>query len=53
MIEYIRQASGSPIRRICVTLGVPRSSYYHAAVPTPTQPKTYVPKTSDGRADKP
>ena len=29
MIEYIRQATGSTIRRICVTLEVPRSSYYH------------------------
>ena len=108
MIEYIRQATGCKIRRICLTLEVPRSSYYHAAEPTPTQlsdqqigevieeifkrhrrrygyrriwedlaennivcaadrvrrimrerglraiqPKTYVPKTSDGRADKP
>ena len=108
MIEYIRQATGSTIRRICVTLEVPRSSYYHAAEPTATQlsdqeigevieeifkrhrrrygyrriweelsdksvvcaadrvrrimkerglkaiqPKTYVPKTSDGRADRP
>ena len=108
MIEHIRQATGCTIRRICATLGVPRSSYYHAAEPTPTQlsdqqigevieeifkrhrrrygyrriweelsdksivcaadrvrrimkerglkaiqPKTYVPKTSDGRADKP
>jgi len=108
MIEYIRQATGCTIRRICVTLEVPRSSYYHAAEPTATQlsdqeigevieeifkrhrrrygyrriweelsdksivcaadrvrrimkerglkaiqPKTYVPKTSDGRADKP
>ena len=108
MIEYIRHATGSTIRRICVTLEVPRSSYYHAAEPTATQlsdheigevieeifkrhrrrygyrriweelsdksivcaadrvrrimkerrlraiqPKTYVPKTSDGRADKP
>jgi transposase InsO family protein len=108
MIEYIRQATGNTIRRICVTLEVPRSSYYHAAEPTLTQlsdqeigavieeifkrhrrcygyrriwedlaennivcaadrvrrimkerglraiqPKTYVPKTSDGRADKP
>ncbi len=108
MIEYIRHATGSTIRRICVTLEVPRSSYYHAAEPTATQlsdqeigevieeifkrhrrrygyrriweelsdksivcaadrvrrimkerglkaiqPKTYVPKTSDGRADRP
>ena len=108
MIEHIRQATGCTIRRICATLEVPRSSYYHAAELTPTQlsdqeigevieeifkrhrrrygyrriweelsdknivcaadrvrrimserglkaiqPKTYVPKTSDGRADKP
>lgn len=108
MIEDIKDATGHPIRRICAVLGVPRSSYYHAAGPTPTrradleiggkieeifgrhrrrygyrrihadlrdlgitcaparvrrimaerglraiQPKTYVPKTSDGRADKP
>lgn len=108
MIEHIRQATGCTIRRICATLEVPRSSYYHAAEPTATQlsdqeigdvieeifkrhrrrygyrriweelsdksivcaadrvrrimkerslraiqPKTYVPKTSDGRADKP
>ena len=37
MIEYIRQATGCTIRRICVTLEVPRSSYYHAAEPTATQ----------------
>jgi putative transposase len=108
MIADIRQVTGHGIRQICVTLNVPRSSYYHAAVPTPMQscdeeigvkleaifkhhrrrygyrrikdeladqgivcaparvrrimlkrglkaiqPKTYVPKTSDGRADKP
>jgi len=108
MIGEIHQATGHGIRRICDTLGVPRSSYYHAARPTPTQvsdeeigpeieaifrrhrrrygyrrilddlsdqgitcaparvrrimaqrrlkaiqPRTYVPKTSDGRADKP
>jgi transposase InsO family protein len=108
MIEHIRQATGCTIRRICATLEVPRSSYYHAAEPTATQlsdheigevieeifkrhrrrygyrriweelsdksivcaadrvrrimkerrlraiqPKTYVPRTSDGRADKP
>jgi putative transposase len=108
MIGDIHRATGHGIRRICATLGLPRSSYYHAAVPTPTelsdrqtgdlieaifthhrrrygyrriwhelsaqghtcapervrrimaqrglkalQPKTYVPKTSDGRADKP
>lgn len=108
MIGDIQQATGQGIRRICATLGVPRSSYYHAAAPTPMQssdeeigveiegifkrhrrrygyrrirdqladqgivcaptrvrrimferglkaiqPKTYVPRTSDGRADKP
>ena len=108
MIEDIRTATGHGIRPICATLGVPRSSYYHAAEPTAMQrsdqeigqvvervfklhrrryghrriwkelgdleiicapervrrlmaerglkaiqPKTYVPKTSDGRADKP
>jgi putative transposase len=99
MIEDIRQSTGHGIRPICNALGVPRSSYYHAAQATPTQqsdqhigelieeifkrhrrryghrriwkeladhdvvcapdrvrrikPKTYVPRTSDGRADKP
>jgi putative transposase len=108
MIGEIQRATGHGIRPICATLGVPRSSYYHAAAPTPLQssdeeigveieavfkrhrrrygyrriraqlsdqglvcaparvrrimlerglkaiqPKTYVPKTSDGRADKP
>lgn len=108
MIEDIRQFTGHGIRPICVALEVPRSSYYHAGEPTPTQcsdqqigdkiqaifthhrrrygyrrireeladhditcspgrvrrlmkerrlraiqPKTYVPRTSDGRADKP
>ena len=108
MIEDIHQATGHGIRPICASLQVPRSSFYHAASPTPTQsenhrigglieaifkrhrrrygyrrigeelsdagevcapdrirrimrqrglraiqPKTYVPKTSDGRADKP
>lgn len=108
MIGAIHHATGHAIRRICSVLGVPRSSYYHAAQPTPTQcsdqkigetieiifkshsrrygyrriwqeladqgiicaparvrrimaeralraiqPKTFSPKTSDGRADKP
>lgn len=108
MIDHIHQATGHGVRRICATLDVPRSSYYHAARPTPMQssdeeigleieaifkrhrrrygyrrighqladqgitcapsrvrrimlerglkaiqPKTYLPKTSDGRADKP
>ena len=108
MIDEIHRATNHGIRAICVALGVPRSSYYHAAAPTVTQlsdrnigaqietvfrrhrrrygyrrirdeladqgvvcaparvrrimigrglkaiqPKTYVPRTSDGRADKP
>jgi putative transposase len=108
MIHDLHQATGQPIRLICDTLAVPRSSYYHAARPTATQlsdqelgplietifkdhrrrygyrrihaeltamnltcaaervrrlmrarslkalqPRTYVPKTSDGRADRP
>ena len=108
MIGEIRASTGGGIRQICASLQVPRSSFYHAASPTPTQcedrrigdlieaifrhhrrrygyrrigeelsdagvvcapdrlrrimrqrglralqPKTYVPKTSDGRADKP
>jgi transposase InsO family protein len=108
MIEDIRQTTGHGIRQICASLQVPRSSFYHAASPTPTQSedcrsgdlieaifrchrrrygyrrigeelsdagevcapdrirrimrqrglraiqlKTYVPKTNDGRADKP
>src|SRR5437867_8500045 len=108
MIDDIRRATGYGIRQICASLQVPRSSFYHAALPTTTQtedrrigdliqaifqrhrrrygyrrigeelsdaggvcapdrprrimrqrglralqPKTYVPKTSDGRADKP
>jgi len=108
MIDDIHQSTGHGIRPICDALGVPRSSYYHAAQATPTQrsdrqigdlieeifkrhrrryghrriwkeladdnvvcapsrvrrimrerglkaiqPKTYVPRTSDGRADKP
>jgi transposase InsO family protein len=108
MIGEIHAATGHSIRRICEVLGVPRSSYYHAATPTASelsdrdtgrqiesifmehrsrygyrricseltdrgvtcapararrimaqrglralQPKSYVPRTSDGRADKP
>jgi putative transposase len=108
MIDTINQETGHGIRQICATLDLPRSSYYHAAKPTPTQigdqklgdlieeifvehrsrygyrriyqelldreticchdrvrrlmkekalhaiqPKNFVPKTSDGRADKP
>lgn len=37
MIMDIRESTGHGIRPICEVLGVPRSSYYHAAEPTPTQ----------------
>ena len=37
MMDAIRHATGHPIRAICAVLEVPRSSYYHAAKPTPTQ----------------
>ena len=108
MIQRLAQGTGCGVRQICATLGVPRSSYYHAAQPTVTQrcdqelgalieaifkrhrrrygyrriaqeladqavvcapqrirrimsqrhlralqPKSYQPKTSDGRADRP
>ena len=108
MIQSIHHQTEHGIRLICHVLEVPRSSFYHASKPTPTQrtdltlglkiesifkhhrrrygyrrihsdladqgivcaasrvrrimgerrlhaiqPKTYVPKTSDGRADKP
>lgn len=108
MIAQIADQTGGSVRAVCAALELPRSSFYHAAVPTPTQsadaevgpriaavfqrhrrrygyrrirtepadlglvcaptrirrimaerglralqPKNYVPKTSDGRADKP
>ena len=108
MIQTIHQSTGHSVRRICSCLQVPRSSYHHAASPTPTQrcdqklgaqieeiftrhrrryghrrvrqelgdhgvrcaahrvrrlmaqrglkalqPRHYLPRTSDGRADKP
>jgi len=108
MIEAIHRSTGHSVRRICSCLRLPRSSYYHAASPTPTQrsdqklgaqieeiftrhrrryghrrvrqeltdqgvlcaahrvrrlmaqrglkalqPRHYLPRTSDGRADKP
>lgn len=108
MIDSISHETGCGVRMICATLGLPRSSYHHAAEPTPTQlddsklgkqiegifkdhrgrygyrriyeelsdlevtcghdrvrrlmkerglraiqPKNFIPKTSDGRADKP
>ena len=37
MIGDIRQSTGCGIRQICASLEVPRSSFYHAAAPTPTQ----------------
>ena len=37
MIHDIHTATGAGIRKICATLSLPRSSYYHASSPTPTQ----------------
>ncbi|RYD28532.1 MAG: IS3 family transposase [Verrucomicrobiaceae bacterium] len=37
MIDGIRGDTGHSVRIICSVLAVPRSSYYHAAAPTPTQ----------------
>ena len=37
MIATIHEETGYSIRRICSTLELPRSSYYHAATPTPRQ----------------
>lgn len=108
MIQALAQQTGASIRQVCTTLGEPRSSFDHAAQPTPTQasdptignqletifkehrrrsgyrrlgqvledrgvtcaparlrrlmaqrglralqPKNFLPKTSDGRADRP
>jgi len=108
MIASIVEKTGASVRKVCAVLELPRSSFYHAALPTATQltdtssgdlieavfrrhrrrygyrrigkelsdrgvicaptrirrimsqrglralqPKTFVPKTSDGRADKP
>lgn len=108
MIAQIAQRTGGSVRRVCAVLDLPRSSFYQAATPTPSQladqrmgglieaifqrhrrrygyrrigeeladrkevcaparirrlmaqrglraiaPKNFVPKTSDGRADKP
>lgn len=108
MIQLIAVQTGASIRKVCTVLGKARSSFYHAAKPTPTQvadvdlselvvtlfkhhrrrygyrrlcqelsdrgmvcaparmrrimaesglraiqPKSFLPKTSDGRADKP
>ena len=43
MIGHIHQATGHPIRLICATLEVPRSSYYHAATPTFSQTTDHAP----------
>jgi len=37
MIHLISQSTGHSVRRICDSLQVPRSSYYHAAMPTESQ----------------
>ena len=37
MIDHISSALGASIRIVCKTLGVPRSSYYHAGEPTATE----------------
>jgi putative transposase len=37
MIQDIHTATRAGIRKICATLSLPRSSYYHASSPTPTQ----------------
>lgn len=37
MIQRLAQSTGCGVRQICATLGVSRSSYYHAAQPTATQ----------------
>ena len=37
MIERIATDTGAGVRRICATLGLPRSTYYHAAAPTASQ----------------
>jgi transposase InsO family protein len=37
MIDRIHHQTGAPVRTICQVLQCPRSSYYHAAVPTRSQ----------------
>ena len=37
MIDDISQKTGQSIRRVCQALKLPRSSFYHASKPTPTQ----------------
>lgn len=36
MITKIQKQTGESVRAVCDTLTMPRSSYYHAATPTPT-----------------
>jgi len=37
MILHLKTQSGASIRQICLALGLPRSSHYHAATATPAQ----------------
>ena len=37
MIARIVRDTGAGVRRVCATLGLPRSTYYHAAAPTASQ----------------
>jgi putative transposase len=37
MIAHLAQQTGGSVRKVCAVLGEPRSSFYHAAQPTPTQ----------------
>ena len=37
MIARIATLTGAGVRRVCATLGLPRSTYYHAAAPTAAQ----------------
>ena len=37
MISSIAQKTGGSIRKVCVVLGWPRSSFYQAAAPTATE----------------
>lgn len=37
MIQTLAENTGASIRKVCAVLGLPRSSFYQAAAPTPTQ----------------
>ena len=37
MITQIAHQTGASVRAVCAALALPRSSFYHAAVPTPSQ----------------